>query len=83
MGSVIAVHRLQGMQALVVVAGRLSRSGACGILVPCPGIEPVSPALQGRFFTTVREVPCLFLLINVSFNLLLVLLALCWMMLGS
>ena len=82
MGSVIAVHRLQGMQALVVVAGRLSCSGACGILVPCPGIEPVSPALQGRFLTTVREVPCLFLLINVSFNLLLVLLALCWMMLG-
>ena len=23
-----------------------------GILVPLPGIEPVSPALQGRFLTT-------------------------------
>ena len=25
---------------------------ACGILVPQPGIEPVSPALEGRFLTT-------------------------------
>ena len=71
-GSVIALHRLQGVQALVVVAGRLICSDTCGILVPCPGIESASPALQGRFLTTVREVPCLFLLLNVSFNLLLV-----------
>ena len=70
------------MQALVVAGGRLSCSGARGILVPCPGIEPVSPALHGGFLTTVREVPCLVLLINVSFNLLLVLLALCWVILG-
>ena len=25
---------------------------ACGILVPPPGIEPMSPTLQGRFLTT-------------------------------
>ena len=31
---------------------RLSCSAACGILVPWPGIEPLSPALQVRFFTT-------------------------------
>ena len=32
---------------------------ACGILVPRPGIEPASPALEGRFFYhwTTREVP--------------------------
>ena len=33
----------------LVVAHGLSCSTACGILVPQPGIEPVSPALQGRF----------------------------------
>ena len=27
-------------------------SMACGILVPKPGIEPASPALQGGFLTT-------------------------------
>ena len=36
----------------VVAMCRLSCSVACGILVPWPGIEPASPALQGRFFTT-------------------------------
>ena len=25
---------------------------ACEILVPCPGIEPASPALEGRFLTS-------------------------------
>ena len=25
---------------------------ACGILIPQPGIEPVSPALEGGFLTT-------------------------------
>jgi len=36
----------------VVAACELSYSMACGILVPPPGIELVSPALQGGFLTT-------------------------------
>ena len=36
----------------VAVACRLSFPTACGILVPQPGIEPTSPALEGRFLTT-------------------------------
>ena len=36
----------------VVVTGGLSCSTACGILVPWPGIEPSSPALQSWFLTT-------------------------------
>ena len=36
----------------VVVALRLSCSEAYGILLPQPGIEPASPALQGGFLTT-------------------------------
>ena len=36
----------------LVVAHRLSCPVACGILVPQPGIKPMSPALQGRFLTT-------------------------------
>ena len=61
-----AVSRLQGVQALqcsvqpqwlwcvssIVVAHGLSFSAACGILVPRPGIEPGSPALEGGFLTT-------------------------------
>ena len=47
-------------QASLVVAWSLSRlvqglSGcpiACGILVPCPGIVPMPPALEGRFLST-------------------------------
>ena len=35
-----------------VVAWGLSCPAACGTLVPWPGIEPVSLALEGRFFTT-------------------------------
>ena len=42
---------LQHMNSPVVVRG-LSCSAACGILVPGPGIEPMSPALQGGFLTT-------------------------------
>ena len=38
--------------ASLVAAHRLSCPAACRILVPCPGIEPASPALEGRFFTT-------------------------------
>ena len=36
----------------VVAARGLSCPAACGILVPCPGIEPPSPALEGRFLTS-------------------------------
>ena len=36
----------------VVVAHGLSCLAACGILVPWPGIEPVSPALEGGILTT-------------------------------
>ena len=36
----------------VVAACRLSCPTACGILVPRPGIEPASPALEGGFLTT-------------------------------
>ena len=35
----------------VVVAHRLSCPAASGIFVPPPGIEPVSPALEGGFLT--------------------------------
>ena len=38
--------------ASVIVALRLSCSEACGILVPKPGIKPLSAALAGRFLTT-------------------------------
>ena len=36
----------------LVDAHGLSCPVACGILVPRPGIEPASPALEGGFFTT-------------------------------
>ena len=44
------IFRLWPTDSLVVVL-RLSFSKACGILVPWPGIEPVSPALQSGFLT--------------------------------
>ena len=34
-----------------VVVHWLSCSAVCGILVPQSGVEPISPALQGRFLT--------------------------------
>ena len=44
-------------ELFIVVWGLLSSLGlscpsACGILIPQPGIEPVSPALEGGFLTT-------------------------------
>ena len=39
-------------QASVVVAQALSCPEACRILVPGPEIQPVSPALAGKFLTT-------------------------------
>ena len=35
-----------------VAVGGLSSLAACGILVPLPGLEFASPALEGRFLTT-------------------------------
>ena len=37
----------------LIVAGRCSCSKACGILVLWPMMEPKSPALEGRFLTTI------------------------------
>ena len=58
-GSVVTAHRLSSCGAWapehtgsVVVAHGLSCPTACGILVPRQGIEPASPALEGRFLTT-------------------------------
>ena len=42
----------ESAQASVIVAPGLSCPAAHGILVPRPGIEPLSPALEGRFLTT-------------------------------
>ena len=46
-GSLIEVQELSSCGA-----HGLSCPSACGILVPWPRIEPASPALEGRFFTT-------------------------------
>ena len=43
---------LEPVGSVAVVSG-LSCSEACGILVPGPGIESVSPPLQGRFSNAV------------------------------
>ena len=43
-----------GRVGSAAVVFRLSCPIACGILVPGPGIEPTSPALEGRFLTTTR-----------------------------
>ena len=40
------------MAVCLVEARRHSYPVACGILVPRPGIEPMSPALEVRFLTT-------------------------------
>ena len=44
---------------------RLSCLTTCGILVSCPGIEPMSPALEGEFLTPGPrgKSPCLLLTI--------------------
>ena len=44
--------RAPGRTGSLVVARGLSCPEACGILVPWPGIEPTSPALEGGFLTT-------------------------------
>ena len=45
-------HLLLSHADSLVVVCRLSRPIACGILVPWPGIEPASSALQVGFLTT-------------------------------
>ena len=49
--SVLAADRLWSVGS-VIVACRLSCFLSCGVLVPQPGIELMSPALQGRLLTT-------------------------------
>ena len=58
-GPFVAMHGLSrcAMWALelegsVAAACKLSYSTACGILVPPPETEPVSPALQSKFLNT-------------------------------
>ena len=50
-GSLVVVHGLQSAGSVVAVPG-LCCPVASGILIPQPGIKPVSPALEGRFLTT-------------------------------
>ena len=52
-GSGFSGHGAQalGYVGSAAVVHRLIRPGACGILVPRPGIEPMSPALAGGFLT--------------------------------
>ena len=41
-----------GLMGLVVAVHGLSWAMACRLLVPGPGIKPISPALEGRFLIT-------------------------------
>ena len=50
-GSVVAAGGLQGAGS-VAAAHRLTCSTMCGVSLPGPGTELISPALAGRFFTT-------------------------------
>ena len=66
----------------VVVAHGLSCSTACGVLAPCPGIEPTSSALQGGFLPTGppgKSRKCLFKLIAHFKNWWGVLSFSCWL----
>ena len=60
----------------LVAARRLSCSTTCGILVPWPGLELVSPALQSEFLTTrppeksLLEYSCIFNPPNKCYNFL-------------
>ena len=50
-GSKVRGLRSWGHSGSLLEACGLSCPAACGILVPRPGIEPASPALEGGFFT--------------------------------
>ena len=54
MGSVVCGTRVLSLRrtSSVAVVRGLSCPTACRILVPRPGMEPTSPALEGGFFTT-------------------------------
>ena len=54
------------MGSVLVVYG-LSCPVACGILVPQPGVKPVSPTLAGGFFATglPREIPLIIFFFNI------------------
>ena len=52
MPSLVVARGIRSAQASVVAVNRFSRSTECKVLVPRPGIEPTSPALQGGFLTT-------------------------------
>ena len=58
----------QTLTGSVSVLLRLSCSAECGILLPRPGIEPMFPALQGRFLTTGPQEKS-FLLLSDSFKI--------------
>ena len=49
--SLVVALRLYGASS-VVVTHRLSFQAACGVFLPGPGIEPIFPALLGRFLMT-------------------------------
>ena len=64
----------------VVVAQGLSCSAACGILVPQPVIEPMSPAMEGGFFTTgpPGKSLCISFLLLLNYYKFFVLKSRCW-----
>ena len=67
-GGALLFLQTLGTCASVVVVCRLSCPAACRILVPGPGLEPVSPALAGRFLTTgpPEKSPSMYLQVKVT-----------------
>ena len=55
--SVVKIAEYKRMDS-AIVAHRFSCPKTCRILVPGPGIEPMSPALQGEFLTTGPQGKC-------------------------
>ena len=60
-GSLVVTYRFKSTQTSAVRVHRLRCPMACGILVPWPGIKPISPELRGGFLTT-EEAPLLILM---------------------
>ena len=67
-GGALLFLQTLGTHASVVVVCRLSYPAACRILVPGPGLEPVSPALADRFLTTgpPEKSPSMYLQVKVT-----------------